>query len=204
VSGLLSGEIGRSDEAAPGALWLGETWAMRVGAMTDVPTFVHGMPVPDGPNQIDRTWLLGADVILRPLEGRLETWVGAGRFDIDASGTGPYDRTLYYWILEVVADGSLVSPWLDPIYLALRANGLTTGDASRGFLLDVRLADSVGHNVRNLAEYSAALGVVLNEWVRIRGEYVYQDIDLVSGLPPSIASQRNNEHWFAFDVGISF
>jgi hypothetical protein len=162
------------------------------------------MPVPDGPNQIDRTWLLGADVILRPLEGRLETWVGAGRFDIDASGTGPYDRTLYYWILEVVADGSLVSPWLDPIYLALRANGLTTGDASRGFLLDVRLADSVGHNVRNLAEYAAALGVVLNEWVRIRGEYVYQDIDLVSGLPPSIASQRNNEHWFAFDVGISF
>jgi len=58
--------------------------------------------------------------------------------------------------------------------------------------------------VRNLAEYSVALGLELHEGVLLRGEYIYQDIDLVSGLPMSISSQRNNEHWFGVDVGIAF
>ena len=63
MSGLLSGEIGRTNHAASGALWLGETWAMPLGNWTAVPNFVDGVPVPDGPTVIDRTWLVGGDAV---------------------------------------------------------------------------------------------------------------------------------------------
>ena len=45
VSGLVSGEIGRTSEASEGALWLGETWAMPVGLFADVPNFIDGVAV---------------------------------------------------------------------------------------------------------------------------------------------------------------
>lgn len=203
VSGLMAGQTGRTTQGAPGALWLGETWAMPIGAMTAVPTYIDGVASADGPTKLDRNWLVGADVVLRPLDG-LRAWLAGGRYEIEASGSGPFDRTLYYWIAELVADGRLVSPVLDPLYLALRANALTTGDGGRGYLLDFRLADTVGHNVRNLAEYSVALGLDVLEGVRLRGEYTFQDIDLVRGVPTSISSERDDEHWFAVDVGIAF
>ena len=203
VSGLASGEIGRSSEAAPGALWLGETWAMAIGSRTAVPTFADGLPVPDGPNRISHTWLAGADVVLTPVDG-LRLWLAGGRYHIEARGSGPYDRNLDYWIAEVVAGGRLVSRALDPLYLALRANGITTGDGGRGYLLDARHLDSLGFNMRNLDELSAALGLRIGELVRVRGEYAFQNVDLVRGVNPAISSQIDDEHWFAFDVGIAF
>jgi hypothetical protein len=203
VSGLASGEIGHKNAPAPGALWLGETWAMPFGAFTAVPNFVDGLPVADGPNQIRRTWLLGGDAVLRPIDG-LRVWLGGGRFQIDASGSGPYDRSLDYWIAEIVAEGTLVSPALRPLYLALRANGLTTGDGGRGFLLDYRYLNTAGFNMRDLNEYSAALGARIGRFVTLRGEYAFRDIDLVRGVTPAIRSQAGDEHWFAFDVGVAF
>jgi hypothetical protein len=203
ASGLVSGEIGRDNQGAPGGLWLGETWAMPIGAMSAVPIFIDGVPAPDGPLKLSRTWLAGGDVILRPLDG-LRVWLGGGHYRIDAAGSGPYDRSLDYWIAEVVADGRLISRALDPLYLGLRASGLTTGDHSRGYLLDFRFADSLGFNMHSLNEYSAVLGVRIGRFVRLRGEYAFQDVDLVRGATPDISSQRGDEHWFAFDVGISF
>jgi hypothetical protein len=203
ASGLASGEIGRTREAAPGALWLGETWAMTLGSRTAVPNFVDGLPVADGPNVIDHTWLVGADAVVKPLDG-LRVWLGAGRYHIESAGSGRYDRDLHYWIAEVVAEGRLVSRALDPLYLALRANGLTTNDAGRGYLLDSRHADTLGFNMRDLSELSAALGVRIGPYVRVRGEYAFQDIDLVRGVTPDIRSEIDDEHWFAFDVAVSF
>ncbi len=203
ASGLVSGEIGRTSAAAPGALWLGETWAMAFGSRTAVPNFVDGLPVADGPNVIDHTWLVGADAVVKPLDG-LRVWLSSGQYHIESSGSGPYDRNLYYWIAEVVAEGRLVSRALDPLYLALRANGLTTNDGSRGYLLDNRQSGTLGFNMRDLNELSAALGVRIGDYVRLRGEYAFQDIDLVRGVTPSIRSQIEDEHWFAFDVGVAF
>jgi hypothetical protein len=203
VSGLVTGEVGSDDDDAPGALWLGETWAMRFGRNTDVPNYVDGLVVPDGPNRISRTWLVGADAVLRPLDG-LRLWLAAGRYRIEASGSGPYDRSLDYWIAEVVAEGNLVSPALAPFYLALRANGLTTGDGGRGYLLDMNYADSAGFNMRDLNEFSAALGVRIGRYVRLRGEYAFRDVALVRGVDAAIRSQVDDDHWFAFDVGVSF
>jgi hypothetical protein len=203
VSGLVSGEIGHANAPAPGALWLGETWAMAVGAFTAVPNYIDGQPAPAGPNQLERTWLVGGDAIVKPLEG-LRVWVGGGRFDIDSSGSGPYDRSLYFWVAEVVAEGSLVDPALAPLYLALRANGLTTGDSGRGYLLDYHYFDSAGFNMRDLDEYSAALGVKIGKYVKLRGEYAFRDVDLVRGVDPAIRSQIDDAHWFALDVGVAF
>ena len=203
VSGLVSGEIGHENEPAPGALWLGETWAMAIGAFNDVPNFIDGVPTPDGPNQIDRTWFVGGDVIVKPLDGRLRLWLGGGRFDIDASGSGPYDRSLYYWIAEVVAEGALVSPTLQPLYLALRANGLTTGDSDRGYLLDWRYWDVAGFNMRDENELSAALGVRIGRHVKLRGEYGFRDVDLVHGAGAALPA-IDDEHWFGLDVGVAF
>ena len=202
VSGLVSGEIGHTNDPAPGALWLGETWAMAIGAFNAVPNFIDGVPTPDGPNQIDRTWLVGGDAIVKPLEG-LRVWFGGGRFQIDKSGSGPYDRTLYYWIAEVVAEGSLVSPSLAPLYLGLRANGLTTGDSGRGYLLDYRYWDTAGFNMRDLDEYSAVLGLHLGRYVVLRSEYAFRDVNLVHGASAALP-EIDDEHWFGIDVGVSF
>jgi hypothetical protein len=203
VSGLASGEIGRTNEASSGALWLGETWGMPIGNWTIVPNFVDGVPVPDGPNLIDHTWLVGADAVVKPLDG-LRVWLGGGQYHIEAAGGGPYDRNLYYWIAEIVADGRLVSPALAPLYLGLRANGITTNDAGRGYMLDIRLGDTVGFNMRDLTELSTVLGVRIGKYVVLRGEYAFQDVNLVHGVTPEIHSATGDNHWFAFDVGVSF
>jgi hypothetical protein len=203
VSGLVSGEIGRSSQASSGALWLGETWAMPVGSWTDVPNFIDGVPVADGPNVIDHTWFLGADAVVKPLEG-LRIWLAGGTYHIEAEGGGPYDRDLHYWVAEIVAEGSLVSPALQPLYLALRANGLTTADSERGYMLYYHLDDTVGYNQRDLDEYSAALGVRIGQYVVLRGEYAFRDIELVRGVTPDIRSAIDDSHWFAFDVGVAF
>jgi hypothetical protein len=176
---------------------------MTLGSRTAVPNFVDGLPVADGPNVIDHTWLVGADAVVKPLDG-LRVWLGAGRYHIESAGSGRYDRDLHYWIAEVVAEGRIVSRALDPLYLALRANGLTTNDAGRGYLLDSRHADTLGFNMRDLSELSAALGVRIGPYVRVRGEYAFQDIDLVRGVTPDIRSEIDDEHWFAFDVAVSF
>jgi hypothetical protein len=201
VSGMVSGEIGHTNDPAPGALWLGETWAMAFGAFNDLPNFIDGVPAPDGPNQIERTWLVGGDAIVKPLDG-LRVWLGGGRFEIE-TGSNPYDRSLYYWIAEVVAEGNLVSPALQPLYLALRANGLTTGDSGRGYLLDYRYWDTAGFNMRDLDEYSAALGVRIGKYVKVRGEYAFRDVNLVHGARAALPA-IDDEHWFGVDVGVAF
>ncbi len=203
ASGLVSGEIGRTREASSGALWLGETWAMPIGRFTSVPNFVDGVAVADGPNVIDHTWFLGADAVVKPLDG-LRVWLAGGTYHIEAAGGGPYDRDLHYWVTEVVAEGRLVSRALDPLYLALRANGITTADSGRGYALDFRLADTAGYNMRDLNELSAALGVRIGKYVVLRGEYAFRDTDLVRGVTPDIHAAAGDDHWFAFDVGVAF
>jgi hypothetical protein len=176
---------------------------MAIGSRTAVPTWIDGLPAPDGPNVITHTWLAGADVVVKPLDG-LRVWLAAGRYHIEARGSGPYERDLDDWIAEVVAEGRLVSRALDPLYLALRANGITTGDGGRGYLLDARELEGAGFNMRNLDELSAALGLRIGPWVVLRGEYAFQNVDLVRGVDASVVSGVDDEHWFAFDVGVAF
>jgi hypothetical protein len=203
VSGLASGEIGRTGTPSSGALWLGETWAMPIGVFTGVPTFIDGLPAAPAPNLIDYTWFAGADAVVKPLDG-LRVWLAGGQYHIEADGGGPYDRNLYYWVAEVVAEGRLVSRAIDPLYLALRANGLTTGDSGRGYLMHMHHFGTIGFNSRDLNELSAALGVRIGKYVVLRGEYAFQDIDLVRGVTSDIRAEAGDNHWFAFDVGVSF
>lgn len=203
VSGQLSGAIGSDGRPANGGLWLGESWAQAFGSFSPVANFVDGAEVADGPNRLDRSWLVGADAIAEPIEG-LRLWLAWGRQILDSSGASLYDRELDYWVAEVVAEGGLVAPVLRPFYLALRAHGLTTRDDQRGYLLDVRYAGSFGYNMQSIEAWSAALGWRLGRTVTLRSEYTRQDIDLVQGVPASLRSLAAQADFFAIAFGVEF
>ena len=71
-------------------------------------------------------------------------------------------------------------------------------------MLHYHLSETAGWNLRDLNEYSAALGVRIGKYVVLRGEYAFQDTQLVRGVTPDIRSAVDDAHWFAFDVGVAF
>ncbi len=202
VSGLRSGGVGSADDSASGALWLGEAWARAFGAGTGLPNLVGGSEVPDGPDELEDTTLLGADVILRqPGWGHL--WLGSGAYRIDSPGS-LYDRELRYGIAELLVEAGLVSPALDPFYLALRAATLGTGDHEKGYLLDVRYSGDFGYNMQELAAYSAALGWRITRNVRLRLEYTHSDIDLVRSAAAALLNPDDRADQVALELGVHF
>lgn len=203
ASGLLSGAVGAEGDPASAGLWLGESWARAFGAGSGVASFVDGVEVADGPARLDRTWLVGADAIAEPLDG-LRVWLAWGRHGIDSSGPSLYDREIDYWIAEVMAEGGLVADVLSPFYLALRAHGLATWDAERGYLLDVRQAGRFGYNMESIEAYTAGLGWRLGDHVVVRTEYTRQHIDLVDGVPEDLRRQASQADAAAVSVGVRF
>jgi hypothetical protein len=202
ASVLATGTIGSDEYPAQGAPWLGEAWAREFGDWADVPSFVNGMEVPNGPPELDRTWMAGGDAVFtHETFGRL--WLAYGLYDIDA-GDRLYDRTLQYWIAEWVLQGGVFAPELTPLYLALRASGLGTYDGDEGYLLDFRQSDTVGYNAESLAVFSLAIGWRVNRHVTIRSEYSHQELDLVRGVPRDIRRHGGGADYFGFEVGASF
>ena len=203
VSGLRGGEVGDASARGNGALWLGETWATPVGSMGARPVYQNGVAVADGPNRIDSTALLAADVVLTHERfGRL--WLGGGRYSIDAAGSASYDRTLWYWIAEWVLGGGAFAPELSPFYLALRANGLGTYDQDEGYLLDVSQVGRVGYNADALSAYSIALGWHLTRFATLRIEYTRQTESLVDGVPRWIRNDAADTDLFGVELGAAF
>lgn len=194
ASYLRSGKMGSESMPALGALWLGESWARAFGSGTEVPNFVDGVAVPDGPFQLEGSTFYGADVVLEKRDvARL--WLGYGRYAIDSKGETFYDRTLAYWIAELILEGDLVSPELGSFYLALRANGLGTRRQDRGYLLDSRYASLLGYNMRHLNAYSVALGWRISHLATLLLEYTFQDIGLVRGVPDALsAAARDTDY----------
>lgn len=203
VSGARSGKVGSSTRAAMGALWFGESWARAFGAGTTVDSYHDGVVVPDGPNVIDGTWLLGADAILDYQElARL--WLGYGHYDIDSDGPRLYDRALRYWVAEVLLEGRLVSRGLDPVYLGLRGSGLGTYDDDEGYLLDSRYAPTLGYNMSEFTAWSAVLGYRLAPGVTLRVEYTRSLVDLVRGVTDPIREAAEDVDFVGADVRLVF
>jgi len=203
MSGLYAGQVGTEDEAGNGALWLGETWATPVGSMGSRPVFQNGVAVPDAPNEIDSTTLFAADVVLTHERfGRL--WLGGGRYTIDMADSTAYDRTLWYWIAEWVLDLDVISPELEPFYLALRANGLGTYDDDEGYLLDIRDVSRIGYNADSLEAYSIALGWHLTKYATLRLEYTRRTESVVDGLPRAIRNDTTEGDLFGIELGAAF
>jgi hypothetical protein len=203
ASGLRSGNLGNGDEAAGGALWLGETWARAFGSGSDAPNWVDGVVVPDGPNQLRDTWLGAVDVIAADDDwGRL--WLAYGAYDIDSRGMSGYDRTLHYWIAELILEGSLLSESLASTYAGLRANGLGTYDRNRGYVLDARYRQELGYNMRSLDAYSAVFGWRITDWLRLRSEATYQDLRLVRGASSVLGDEADDTTLFSILLDGSF
>jgi hypothetical protein len=203
ASGLGSGQIGSGSSPAMGALWLGESWARAFGAGTALPNFSGGVAVPDGPNTLDHTWLVAGDAIAA-FPGLGQLWLAYGRYAIDSDGPGLYDRTLQYWIAELLLEGGLVAEVLEPFTLGLRADGLGTYDSDEGYLLDSRYASRLGYNMESITAYSAVLGWHLWRTVALRAQFTHQDIGLVSGVTPEMRGAARDADFFALEVGAHF
>jgi hypothetical protein len=134
----------------------------------------------------------------------LRLWLAYGYYDIDSDGPGLYDRSLQYWVAELILRGGSVSPALQPLYLALRANALGTYDRGEGYLLDFRYGSSLGYNMEALTAYSVAVGWKLTKYATLRGEYTLQDIDLVRGASPEMRAAADDSDYFGFELGIHF
>jgi len=203
VSGARTGRLGSARSPTGSALWLGESWARGFGASSDVPNFINGVAVPDGPNILRSAYLVGADAVAERSWGRL--WLGYGSFWIDSRHDGGfYDVRLQYWIAELVLEGRRFSEALEPFYLGLRATGLGSYDSERGYLLDVRYDDTLGYNMESLQAYSVVLGWRLTEWLRLRIEYSHVDVGLVRGLPAWIRNSGDSTDAGAIELGVHF
>jgi len=203
VSGLRSGRIGRPGSNASGALWFGEAWARAFGSGSSVASYVGGAPVADASAEIDDSWLVAADVVL-DLPGVLRAWLAGGRYHIRSDDASLYDRTLYYWIAELVVEGRTLSRELTPLYLGLRANGIGTYDRDEGYLLDVRQSGAFGWNTESLQVYSLVVGWKMTRRLRLRAEYSVHDVDLVRGVPDDIRDLAERNDVFAIEFGADF
>lgn len=202
ASALRTGTLGSEYSSADGSLWLGEMFPRAFGAGAAVPSFDHGVEIPNGPNELDNVVVLGGDAIVQLPGARL--WLSAGNASFDSSGPSVYDRDLLYWLAELVLQLRTVSPVLDPMYLALRASGLGTYDKDEGYLLDFRYWD-VGYNMRALDAYAIALGLPLGDNLVLKAEYTIQNIGLVRGIDdPEIRRAAEGANFFGMEIGVHF
>jgi hypothetical protein len=199
ASGLTSGEIG----AGTGALWLGEAWAVPIGEETDVPTFFRGAEQVDATSGYTRTWLLGGDVVITPVDA-LRIWLAYGQYEMDAEEGRDYDRTLHYAIAEAVLRGSVFGPRFAPGYVGLRADTLGTFDGNRGFLLDWRYGETLGHNMESFFAWTAVVGWHLGRHTILRAEYALRDVELVRGVSPAIRDAADDTDVFSVELGVQF
>ena len=203
ASALRTGELGNHTSNASGALWLGESWARAFGAGSSVANFQNGVAVPDGPRKLHDTWLVGGDAIF-DFEDKARLWLAYGRYAIDSNGGTFYDRTLHYWIGELILRGAWLGEGLRPFYAGVRATGLGTYDSEEGYLLDVRRSSQLGWNMESLTAYSAVLGWDITSWLRLRSEYTNQRIDLVRGVPAAVRAQARDADFYAVELGGHF
>jgi hypothetical protein len=202
ASGLRTGKLGSTDTPAFGAVWLGEAFPSAFGTGANAPSFDHGALLPNGPNQLDNVYVVGGDAVVNLPNVRF--WLSGGDARIDSSGASVYDRDLIYWLAEAVVQLRMISPLLDPVYLALRANGLGTYDNDQGYLLDFRYGD-VGYNMRSLDTYAIALGVPLGDHITLKAQYTLQNINLVRGITdPEILEGADNADFFGMEIGVHF
>jgi len=201
VSGLRSGVIGSDTTPAFAAVWLGEMIPRAFGSGTTAQSFANGVPIPPGPNKLDGITILGGDAIFKLPDTRL--WLSYGGARIDSSASS-YDRSLIYWLAELVVQAHLIAPQLAPLYIAARASGLGTYNANQGYLLDFR-DSAVGYNMRALNVYALALGYPIGEFMTVKAQYAFQRIALVHGVVgDSIKDGASDGNFFGMEVGVHF
>jgi hypothetical protein len=191
-----------TDPGSGGGLWIGETWARGIGVNSSVPVYQDGVQVADGPNDVDRSWFGGADVIVDlPEKGRL--WLSYGGWRM-VQTESDYDRQIHSWIAELVLYGSLLTPALDGLYLGGRASGIGTYDADQGYSLDFRTLSQYGYNMRSLQEYSVVIGWRPVQYVVVRTEYSRSRVEAIRGVPVSIMPARVDIDAWGVEVAVHF
>lgn len=202
ASGARSGRLGPGTEG--GSIWFGEAWVRPFGSGTDVANLDHGSAVADGPDEIENVTVLGGDAVLN-FPDRARAWLAYGAIDVtEGRGLPVYDRSLQYWIAELVLDGNLVSPKLRRFYLGLRGNGFGTYDADRGYLLDSRYASTLGYNMKSITALSLAPGWRMTDNATLRAEYTWQRIELVTNATQAMRDAADHANSFGIETAIHF
>jgi len=202
ASALRTGRLGNDDTPAVASVWLGEAFPKMFGGGSSAVNFDHGAAIADGPNELSNITVIGADAVVNLPAARV--WLSAGNAAIDSTGPSVYNRDLLYWLAEVVFQLRAITPALDPMYLAVRANGLGTYDKDEGYLLDFRYRD-VGYNMRALDAYAVALGLPLGNHIVLKAQYAIQNMDLVRGITDQdIRDAANDADFFGMEIGVHF
>ncbi|MEX2208698.1 MAG: hypothetical protein WEF50_20985 [Myxococcota bacterium] len=202
ASALRTGKLGSDDEPAVASVWLGEAYPKSFGLSSSAVNYDHGVALADGPNELSNITVIGADAVVNLPAARI--WLSAGSAAIDSTGPGVYNRDLLYWLAEVVFQLRTITSALDPMYLAVRANGLGTYDKDEGYLLDFRYRD-VGYNMRALDAYAVALGLPLGNHIVLKAQYAIQNMDLVRGITDQdIRDAANDADFFGMEIGVHF
>jgi hypothetical protein len=199
ASGLWTSEMGDVDAA----LWLGESWARPFGSGTAVPNVIDGAVVADDPDGLGSLWAATMDVIVTPVDG-VRLWLYGGHYVIDSRGAALYDRELTFWLAELTLGGELVSPVVQPLFVGLRADGVSTFDHDRGYLFDRRYDDRLGYDMERFVAYTVVAGWHFGDYVTFRAEYSHRDIDVVGGASALLPSAGDDEDVFAVEFGLHF
>lgn len=203
LSGAHAGKVGSTSSAGMGGIWFGEAWGRAFGSGATLANYQDGVAVPDGPNVLEESWLLGGDVIL-DYQDLARLWLGYGHYDIDSQGASAYDRELQYWIAELLLEGRLLSARLEPVYLGLRGSGLGTFDRDAGYLLDSRYAPTLGYNMSEYEAWSGVFGYRLAPGVTLRLEYTRSGVELVRGVTAPIHDAAGDVDFISTDVRLAF
>jgi hypothetical protein len=202
VSGLRSGVLGTNSSPAVAALWLGEMIPSAFGLMSGTQNFQGGVPVPDGPNKLQDMTVIGGDVIFKLPDTRL--WLSYGDARLNSAHGSFYDRSLIYWLAELVFQLHALSPRLGESYLALRGSGIGTYSDSRGYLYDFRYGN-VGYNMSSFDTFAIALGVPVGDHVLMKVQYAIQKIGLVRGVTDDgIKDAADDANFFGAEIGVHF
>jgi len=203
VSGLRTGVLGTNTSPAFAAVWLGEMIPAAFGSGSPVQSFQSGEPVGPGPNKLSNLTIVGADAIFKLAGTRL--WLSYGDARIDSAHSTFYDRSMIYWLAELVYHLNELSPRLGGTYVALRGSGMGTYSDSRGYLYDFRYGNTIGYNMSSFDQYALALGVPIGDHVLMKVQYAIQKIGLVHGITdPDIKEHADDNNFFGAEIGVHF
>jgi hypothetical protein len=205
LSGLWIGRLGSlSAPARTDVEWSGANLA-SFGWGSPVASFQDGAPIAADPDpRLGGTLAGEADVVWRD-KGLGRLWLGGGGLRIRSADAAAYDRTLAYWVAEVVLEGEALSASLEPCYFSVRYSAIGTWNPNRGYLLGVLNAGAVlGYNSKSVSTVSAGLGVHLSPRLVAKIEYSWVQADLVRGVPASLSALAAGRSYGGIGLSVGF
>jgi hypothetical protein len=202
---LWMGTLGSPSAPARTDVEWGGQYLASFGWSSPVQSFQDGAPIAEDPDpRLGGTLAWEADLVWRETAlGRI--WLGGGEVHLRSADAAAYDRTLRYWVVEAVFEGEALATSLEAFSVSVRYSAIGTWNPNRGYLLGVENAGGVfGYNSKSVSSISAGLAVRLGPHLVAKLEYSWYQVDLVSGVPASLASLASGLSYGGIGVSVGF